>query len=524
MKYKRIFLIVLDSFGIGELPDADAFSDEGSNTLRAVYSSGKLNVPNLTRLGLFNIDGVRCAEPHDLPIASYGRSSEMSNGKDTTVGHWEIAGVISENPLPTYENGFPEHILNELEKLTGYGWLCNKAYSGTQVLIDYGADQKNTKKMIVYTSADSVFQVAANVDYIPLSDLYVYCEKAREILKGENAVGRVIARPYIGEYPDYVRTSDRHDYSLEPPSKTLLNVLCENGIDTHCVGKISDIFAGSGVFRSFKTQSNTHGMSVTSDLIQENNTGLIFVNLVDFDSKYGHRNDVDGYAYALNEFDAWLGGFIEQIHDEDLLIITADHGCDPSTVSTDHSREYTPILVYGRNILPTNLNTRSTFADIAKTICDNFEIKNDLCGQSFLKSVLPIDANYLMEKAIVARERAYSPYSHYSVGAALLCDDGEVVLGCNVESATFSPTSCAERSALAGAISQGKKDFVAIAIAGGLDGSLQGGCTPCGVCRQMLYELGGKDLLVITYDKKMNLVVNRMENLLPYAFSDENVK
>lgn len=524
MKYSRIFLIVLDSFGIGALPDAQRFSDEGSNTLRAVYNTGKLELNDLEKMGLLNIEGVRCGEICASPIASYGRCMELSNGKDTTVGHWEIAGVVSDTPLPTYENGFPLEILEELERRTGYGWLCNKPYSGTQVLLDYGEEQKKTNKMIVYTSADSVFQVAANVDLIPLQDLYDYCAVAREVLRGEHSVGRVIARPYVGEYPNYVRTSDRHDYSLEPPKKTMLDALTEGGIDTHCVGKISDIFAGRGVKNSYKTQSNTHGMLLTSKLAQENNTGLVFVNLVDFDSKYGHRNDALGYAGALNEFDEWLGGFLKNIRDDDLLIITADHGCDPATPSTDHSREYTPLIVYSNGILPTDLGTRITFADIAKTICDNFDIENDFCGQSFLKAILPIPKQTLIDKAILAKSRSHSPYSNYSVGAAILTDDGEIILGCNVESAAFSPTSCAERSALVSAISQGKTSFNAIAVVGGPHGTIQGGCTPCGVCRQFLYERGGKDLLVIGYGADMEITAKRIEELLPEAFSDENVK
>lgn len=524
MNYRRIFLIVLDGFGVGALPDASDFSDEGSDTLKAVFETGKLNVPNMSKMGLFNVSGIRCGEKYPNPIAAYGRCREMSKGKDTTVGHWEIAGIVSSTPLPTYENGFPKELLDELERRTGYGWICNKTYSGTQVLLDYGEEQKKTNKMIVYTSADSVFQVAANVDVIPLNDLYNYCQAARSLLTGENSVGRVIARPYVGESPNYVRTSDRHDYSLAPPSKTLLDVLQDNGVQTHCVGKISDIFADKGVIRSFKTKSNTHGMSVTSELIDENNEGLVFVNLVDFDSKYGHRNDAVGYAEALNEFDIWLGDVVTKMSSDDLLIITSDHGCDPATVSTDHSREYTPLIVYSKGLTPVDLGTRTSYSDIAKTICDNFGVTNDLSGQSFLKAVLPIDTESLIKSAITVKDRAYSPYSGYSVGAALLTDNNEICLGCNVESASFSPTSCAERSALVSAISNGYRSFKAIAVVGGPEGSVQGGCTPCGVCRQVLYELGGKDMLIITYDTDMNIVVRRMEELLPDAFSEDNIK
>ncbi len=522
MKFKRVFLIVLDSFGVGELPDSADFGDEGSDTLGAVYSSGRLNVPNMKELGLFNIEGVRADRPVKFPKGACGRSGELSRGKDTTVGHWEIAGAISDKPLPTYPNGFPTEILDRLEKETGFGWICNKPYSGTQLLLDYGREQKETGKLIVYTSGDSVFQVAAHMEQFTLEQLYDYCEKARKILVGEHSVGRVIARPYVGEYPNYTRTSDRHDYSLECPKTTMLDVLKDGGFETLSVGKISDIFAGRGVTKSVKTSSNTDGMAKSLALADDDFTGLCFINLVDFDSKYGHRNDSVGYAEALNEFDAWLPSFKEKLNDDDLLIITADHGCDPLTPSTDHSREYVPILCYANKLVPINLGTRTTYSDIAATVCENFGV-DTLEGNSFLKSLMISSPDALINAAKEAQKASFAPYSNYNVGAALLCADGKVYNGANVESAAYSPTTCAERTALTKAVSEGETELSAIAVVGGPDGKVVGGCTPCGVCRQFLYELGGKDLPVITLDAENNTVVRRMEELLPDGFSGKQL-
>lgn len=522
MKFKRVFLIVLDSFGIGELPDAANFGDEGSDTLGAVFSSGRLNIPNMKKLGLFNIDGVRCGRPHNAPTGAYGRSGELSSGKDTTVGHWEIAGAVSEQPLSVFPNGFPTDLLDVLERQTGFGWLCNKPYSGTQLLLDYGVEQEKTKKMIVYTSADSVFQVAAHMDLFTLDELYSYCEKARELLKGDLAVGRVIARPYVGRYPDYVRTADRHDYSLECPKNTMLDVLSESDFDTVSIGKISDIFAGRGVTKAIKTSSNTDGMNKTLEAMDSDFTGLCFVNLVDFDSKFGHRNDPIGYAEALNEFDGWLPSFISKMKKDDLLIITADHGCDPLTPSTDHSREYVPIMCYADGIVPIDLGTRTSFSDIAATVCDNFGV-DTLEGTSFLKALINESPDDLLDIAAEAAKTSFAPYSQYNVGAALLTSDGTVFKGSNVESAAYSPTTCAERTALTKAVSEGKTEFSAIAVVGGPNGTVVGGCTPCGVCRQFLFELGGKDLPVITLNKDKNTVVRRIEELLPDGFSGKNL-
>lgn len=380
---KRVFLIVLDSFGIGEMPDAEKYNDKGSNTLLSIRKSEYFNALNLINLGLFNIDGVGGGV--DNPSGAYGRIGESSNGKDTTVGHWEIAGIVSKKPLPTYPNGFPKEVISKFEQLSGKKVLCNKPYSGTEVIKDYGKEHIKTGDLIVYTSQDSVFQIASHEDVVPVKELYRYCEIARELLTGEHSVGRVIARPFTGEYP-FVRTANRHDYSLLPPSDTMLNYLKNSGYDVIGVGKINDIFASSGITESYKTKDNLDGINKTIELTKKDFNGLCFINLVDFDSKYGHRNDVDGYAKAISEFDEFLPNIIKGLNSNDILIITADHGCDPSTVSTDHSREYVPILVYGNTIKGgVNLNTRNTFSDIAKTILEYFNItKSDLSGSSFL--------------------------------------------------------------------------------------------------------------------------------------------
>lgn len=383
MKFKRVFLIVLDSFGVGEAPDAKDFGDEGSDTLKAISKSKEFDVKTLRKMGIFNIDGIIYEKVKENPIAAYGKAMEVSRGKDTTIGHWEIAGLISEKPFPTYPNGFPAEVIEEFSKRTGKDVLCNKPYSGTEVIKVYGEEHMNTGALIVYTSADSVFQIAAHEEVVPVEDLYKYCEVAREILTGENAVARVIARPFVGKYPDFVRTTNRHDFSLVPPADTMLNYLERENFDVISVGKISDIFADSGITESTRTIGNTNGMEVTMKMLEKDFTGLCFVNLVDFDMLYGHRNDVDGYAKAITEFDKWLEGFIAKLNDNDLLIITADHGCDPSTASTDHSREYVPIIVYGKDITPGNLGIRGTYADIAKTILDNFNIENNFPGKSF---------------------------------------------------------------------------------------------------------------------------------------------
>ncbi|MBQ7323871.1 MAG: phosphopentomutase [Clostridia bacterium] len=383
---KRAFLIVLDSFGIGAMPDANLWNDEGSNTLASIRKSVYFNCPNLEKMGLFNIDGV--GEKGRSTHTCYARMTESSKGKDTTIGHWEIAGIYSPDPLPTYPNGFPQEVLEEFEKRTGRGVLCNLPYSGTEVIKEYGEEHIKTGKLIVYTSADSVFQIAAHEEIVPIKELYRYCEIAREILHGKHGVGRVIARPFEGEYP-FKRTSRRHDYSLVPPAKTVPVLLKEAGYDVLSIGKIYDIFAGQGFTESQPTAGNQEGMERTMSALKRDFNGLCFINLVDFDMVYGHRNDVDGYAKAMSAFDDCLGEILLQLREEDLLIITADHGCDPATPSTDHSREYTPMLAYGRKLKENvDLGTRSSFADIGATILEWFGLPTDsIFGNSFLKEI-----------------------------------------------------------------------------------------------------------------------------------------
>ena len=384
----RVFLIVLDSFGVGNAPDAAAFGDEGSNTFKACFDSGKLNIPNMKKLGLFNIDGVDFGEREKEPLGAYARLVEESAGKDTTIGHWEIAGIISEKPLPVFPGGFPDEVIKEFERRTGRKTLCNKPYSGTEVIKAYGVEHMKTGALIVYTSADSVFQVAANENVVPVKKLYEYCEIARDILKGDYAVGRVIARPFVGTSPEnFARTSNRHDFSLLPPSKTMLDILKDNGNDVLSVGKIIDIFAGQGITAFIRTVSNADGMVKTAEFQKKDFDGLCFVNLVDFDMKYGHRNDVAGYTNALNEFDIALGDFMKNMREDDVLMLTADHGCDPSTPSTDHSRECVPLIIYGNNVKGGNLGTRKGFTCIAKTILSMFNLKNTFFGEDLASEI-----------------------------------------------------------------------------------------------------------------------------------------
>lgn len=387
---KRIFLIVLDSFGIGAMPDSESFGDVGVNTLAACATSPKLNIPTMIAAGLGNIDGVSCLPKTDAPTGAVARLTESSMGKDTTIGHWEIAGIVSPDPLPTYPNGFPEDVLKAFEEATGRGCLCNLPYSGTDVIRDYGQTQIDTGKWIVYTSADSVFQVAAHEEFIPLEELYDACHKARNILRGKHGVGRVIARPFVGNSTDgFKRTSNRHDYSLEPPKATMLDAIKAAGLDSIAVGKIHDIFAGYGDTEYVYNKSNANGMEHTTNFAKKDFHGLCFVNLVDFDMQFGHRRDIDGYANALTEFDGWLGEFLKDLKEDDLVMVTADHGCDPAyRATTDHTREYVPLLILGNAVKPVNLGTRKSFADIAATVTDLLGVAFDTPGQSFAAEIL----------------------------------------------------------------------------------------------------------------------------------------
>ena len=387
---KRIFLIVLDSFGIGAMPDSEAFGDVGVNTLGACATSDKLNIPNMIAAGLGNIDGVSCLPKTDAPVGAYARLTESSMGKDTTIGHWEIAGIVSENPLPTYPEGFPEEVLAPFRAATGRGVLGNAPWSGTAVLDEYGEEHMKTGDLIVYTSADSVFQIAAHEEVVPLEKLYEYCHIARDLLKGKHGVGRVIARPFLGTGKGaFQRTSNRHDYSLEPPKATMLDAIKAAGLDSIAVGKIHDIFAGYGDTEYVYNKSNANGMEHATNYAAKDFKGLCFVNLVDFDMVFGHRRNIDGYANALSEFDAWLGEFVKGLGEDDMVMITADHGCDPAyTATTDHTREYVPLLVLGKKVKAGSLGTRKSFADIAATVTEILGVEYETPGQSFAKEIL----------------------------------------------------------------------------------------------------------------------------------------
>ncbi|MEG0649320.1 MAG: phosphopentomutase [Oscillospiraceae bacterium] len=387
---KRVFLIVLDSFGIGEMPDAADFGDEGSDTLGAIATSDKFNVPKLQSMGMFNIDGVKLTPKADAPLGAFARLCEKSKGKDTTIGHWEIAGVESPTALPVFPNGFPSDLIDAFKAKTGCEVLCNKPYSGTDVLRDYGEEHMRTGALIVYTSADSVFQVAAHESVVPYQKLYEYCEAARELLTGKYGVGRVIARPFAGENPEnFKRTTNRHDISLKPPRKTMLDAIKAAGLASIGVGKIYDIFAGEGVSEKIKTTGNVNGMEETIRLAKSDFHGLAFINLVDFDMIYGHRNDIDGYAAAATQFDKQLCELLPLLREDDLLMITADHGCDPSTPSTDHSREYVPLLIYGAKVKQgENLHTINGFGCIATTICAYLGVNANLDGENLLSKII----------------------------------------------------------------------------------------------------------------------------------------
>ncbi|MDD6795626.1 MAG: phosphopentomutase [Clostridiaceae bacterium] len=388
---KRVILIVLDSFGVGELPDAEKFGDKGSHTLDNIIKKvGKLNVPHLKELGLGNIEGVKELGKVDTPIGAYGKSMEKSIGKDTVTGHWEISGVVLEKPLNTYPNGFSDEIIEEFKKKAGVkGILGNKVASGTEIIKELGDEHVKTGFPIIYTSADSVFQIAAHEEVVGLENLYKMCKVARQMLVGDKLVGRVIARPFIGENGKFTRTANRHDYALDPFGKTMLEYIKEDNKEVAAVGKIQDIYNGKGITKAVHINGNMDGVDKTLEYMDTVDNGLIFTNLVDFDMLYGHRNDYKGYAKALEDFDSRMEEIYGKLRDEDLLIITADHGCDPTTESTDHSREYIPVLVYGKNIKKgAQLGIRNSFTDIGKSILDYLDVKNELQGESFKNIIL----------------------------------------------------------------------------------------------------------------------------------------
>lgn len=388
MKLDRVILIVLDSVGVGALPDADQYGDEGSNTLAHIAATVDLRLPNLTRLGVGNITPLRGIPPVGTPAAAWGKMASRTAGKDTTSGHWELAGLILERPFPLYPHGFPPEIIEPFEKAIGRRVLGNKPASGTVIIEELGAEHMRTGNPIVYTSADSVFQIAAHEEVIPVEELYRYCKIARRLLTGEHAVGRVIARPFVGEPGHFIRTDRRQDFSLEPPGPTLLDAVSAAGLEVMAVGKIKDIFAGRGITRWIHTHDNMDGVDQTRNFMREGERGLIFTNLVDFDMRYGHRNDVAGYAAALEAFDQRLPELLDALETSDALILTADHGCDPTTPSTDHSREYVPVLIYGKRIRPMNIGIRQTFADLGATVAGLLGVSYNLPGKSFASMLL----------------------------------------------------------------------------------------------------------------------------------------
>lgn len=387
---KRVFLFVLDSCGCGEMPDAASFGDHGVNTLKSCSTSDKLHIPNLLSYGLGNIDTVDYLPKAEAQKGACARLKEASMGKDTTIGHWEIAGIVSPDPLPTYPNGFPEELLKPFREATGRGVLANAPWSGTEVINKYGEEHMKTGDLIVYTSADSVFQIAAHEDIVPPEQLYEYCRIARKLLVGKHGVGRVIARPFIGNAKDgFTRTSNRHDFSLEPPAETMLDAVKAAGLDSIGVGKIYDIFAHRGTTEFVYTKGNTDGLNKTMGYAERDFHGLCFINLVDFDMLYGHRRNIDGYAAALTEFDGWFADFMQKMGEDDIVMITADHGCDPAyTETTDHTREYVPLLIAGKRVKPVNLGTRMSFADIAATVTELLGVEFKTPGKSFAKEIL----------------------------------------------------------------------------------------------------------------------------------------
>ncbi|MDD6644372.1 MAG: phosphopentomutase [Firmicutes bacterium] len=387
---KRVFLFVLDSCGCGEMPDAASFGDHGVNTLKSCSTSDKLHIPNMLAYGLGNIDTVDFLPKTARQKGACARLKEASMGKDTTIGHWEIAGIVSPDPLPTYPNGFPEELLKPFREATGRGVLANAPWSGTEVINKYGEEHMKTGDLIVYTSADSVFQIAAHEDIVPPEQLYEYCRIARKLLVGKHGVGRVIARPFIGNAKDgFTRTSNRHDFSLEPPAETMLDAVKAAGLDSIGVGKIYDIFAHRGTTEYTYTKGNTDGLNKTMAYADRDFHGLCFINLVDFDMLYGHRRNIDGYAAALTEFDGWLAEFMEKLGEDDIVMITADHGCDPAyTETTDHTREYVPLLIAGKQVKPVNLGTRMSFADIAATVTELLGVDFKTPGKSFAKEIV----------------------------------------------------------------------------------------------------------------------------------------
>ena len=523
---KRAFVIVLDGTGAGYAHDAAEYGDVGAFTIKSAHNSGALNIPNLRAFGLGCIDGLDFIGVEEAPLAAYGKMSERSIGKDTTTGHWEIAGIIGTEPPKVYPDGFPPETVALIEKAAGREIIVNKPYSGTAVLADYGEEHLRTGKLIVYTSADSVCQIAAHVDLVPTEELHAICRRVREVLVGKHTVGRVIARPFAGEAPNFYRTEDRKDFALVPPD-SVLDAIKNAGKDVIAVGKISDIFAAKGITKSYPVHGNPDCCDAAMKVLWEDFEGLCFVNLVDTDTEFGHRRDASGFAECLSAFDRWLHQFMRFMREGDMLIITADHGCDPAYTGTDHTREFVPLLVYGHGIVPADLGVRNTFADVAASVADWLGVKYEGVGESFLSDAKPaLDIEALADKAREAMQLSYSPYSMCTVGAALLCDDGTVYTGANIESASYSPTICAERSAFIRALNEGKRKFRAIAVCGEntrlrIEGDL---FYPCGVCRQFMREFCSEDFrIIVTNSRGSRTETYTLGQLLPCGFGPDNV-
>ena len=523
---RRAFVIVLDGTGAGAARDAAEYGDAGAFTLKSAHEGGSLDIPNLVSFGIGNIDGLDFLGTAEEPLAAYGKMAERSIGKDTTTGHWEIAGIIGTEPPKVYPDGFPPETVALIEKAAGRGIMVNKPYSGTAVIEEYGEEHLRTGKLIVYTSADSVCQIAAHTDIVPTEELHAICRRVREVLVGKHTVGRVIARPFAGKAPDFYRTEDRKDFALVPPD-SVLDAIKNAGKKVIAVGKISDIFAAKGITKSHGVHGNPDCCDAAMKVLWEDFEGLCFVNLVDTDTEYGHRRDSAGFGRCLSEFDKWLHQFMRFMRKDDMLIITADHGCDPAYSGTDHTREYVPLLVYGHGIVPTDLGVRNTFADIAASVADWLGVKYDGVGTSFISEFIPdFDAEELAAKARDAMQLSYSPYSMCTVGAALLCDDGEVYTGVNIENAAYSPTICAERSAFIRAINEGKRKFRAIAVCGEnkklrIEGDL---FYPCGVCRQFMREFCSEDFkIIVTNARGSRTEIYTLGQLLPKGFGPDNV-
>ncbi len=516
---KRVFLIVLDGVGAGYADDAESYGDVGANTIGHVVTDED-TLPNLKSMGLFNIDGLKSQyKGTPSPTAAYGRLRPLSAGKDTTTGHWELCGLVTDKRFPGFPDGFPPEFVAEMERVVGRKIIVNRPYSGTEVIKDYGREHMEKGSLIVYTSADSVLQIASHESVVPTEELYDICRSVRQIAVGKFAVARVIARPFTGTYPDFVRTDKRKDFSIAPPQDTLLDTLTKSGKEVIGVGKIKDIFAGKGVTRHIPTTGNTDGIQKLKQLTNEEFEGLCFVNLVDFDMHYGHRNDKDGFLTALKEFDHALPEICSSLTKGDMLIITADHGCDPTYKGTDHTRENVPLLVStGGKSHGVNLGSLDGFTHVSELV--SLWLLGS-ASQVFNTFKITSDSE-LIELALQARENAYCPYSGFAVGSAVLTSDGNVYTGCNIENSAYSPSCCAERVAIFKAISEGAKSIKKVVVVGGAkDKPLTDYVMPCGMCRQVLTEFATDSFTLISAKSPNDCKHFTFDDILPNAFKLE---